>query len=279
MKYKKIITCGCSFSDPNTPYSWVKLLERNLKRVNPDLVFDHRGLSSQGNQLIQKKTVHAIHKALSEGYKPEEICVLVMWSGHERRSFYISNRDTVQRILDHWSKNKVKFELQFGNLENTGDSITALGDMSTDLHIPYNKNGGWYINSQYFNELPFFKEYFMFCPNLEESVMISLENMIMLQSLCKIHNIKLYEQFYMDNVRTLISEYKEFNEIKHLYDLLDRSNYVTSRSMHGYLKSIEVEDSQYFRSATDNHPNAHGNMVWLNNILLPRLESTGFFND
>jgi hypothetical protein len=84
MKYKKIITCGCSFSDPSTPFTWVNLLERNLKRINSELVFDHRGLSSQGNQLIQKKTVHAIHKALSEGYKPEEICVFVMWSGHDR---------------------------------------------------------------------------------------------------------------------------------------------------------------------------------------------------
>jgi hypothetical protein len=277
MKYKKIITCGCSFSDPGTPFTWVNLLERNLKRNNPDLVFDHRGLSSQGQQLIQKKTIHAIWKALSEGYKPEEICVIVMWSGHERRSFHINSRDTMERILNHWSKKEVQYQLQFGNLENSSDSIALIGQPGTKLCIPYNKNGGWYITSQYFDELSFFKEYFMFNSGLEESIMLSLENMVMLQSLCKVNNIKLYEQFYMDNVYENMELFKDYTECKHLYELLGKSNYVSTQSIHGYLKSIEIEDCQYFKTAIDNHPNAHGHMVWLNNILLPHLESTGFF--
>ena len=276
MKYKKIITCGCSFSDPDTPYTWVNLLERNIKRTYPDIVFDHRGLSSQGQQLIQKKTVHAIHKALSEGYKPEEICVFVMWSGHDRRSFYINNKDTINRIVEHWSKIEVQYQLQFGNLENTGDNLTELGTGGTSIHIPYNKDGGWYITGGWHNEVPFFKEYLMFCEGSEESIMLSLENMVMLQSVCKTHNIKLYEQFYMDNMYELMEQFKNFKECKYLYDLLDKSNYVSTQSIHGYLKSIEVEDCQYFKTAIDNHPNAHGHMIWLNNILLPHLEKTRF---
>jgi hypothetical protein len=277
MKYKKIITCGCSFSDPVTPYTWVNLLERNLKRIYPELMFNHRGLSSQGNQLIQKKTVHAIHKALSEGYKPEEICVFVMWSGHERRSWFINNEDTIDRIVEHWAKqDKLVYQLQFGNLENSGDDIVRVGQPGTNLHIPYNKKGGWYITGGWHNEIPFFKEYLMFSEGLEESIMLSLENMVMLQSLCKTHNIKLYEQFYMDTVFQNIELYKDYKECRYLYDLLDKSNYVNTRSMHGYLKSIEVEEAQYFKTKIDPHPNAHGHMIWLNNILLPHLEKTGF---
>jgi hypothetical protein len=278
MKYKKIITCGCSFSDPETPFTWVNLLERNLKRSNPDLVFDHRGLSSQGNQLIQKKTVHAIHKALNEGYKPEEICVIVMWTSHERRSFYINNSDTIERIVNHWAKTPVRYTLQFGDLENTGDSLTQLGIVNTELYVPYNKNGGWYITGGWHNEVPFFKEYLMFCEGMQESIILSLENMVMLQSICKTHSIKLHEQYYMDNVHDGIQEHKSYKECKYLYDLLDKSNYVTTQSIHGYLKSIEVEEAQYFKTKIDPHPNAHGHMVWLNNILLPHLERTGFFN-
>jgi hypothetical protein len=278
MKYKKIITCGCSFSDPSTPFTWVNLLERNLKRINPELVFDHRGLSSQGNQLIQKKTVHAIHKALSEGYKPEEICVFVMWSGHDRRSWLINNKDTIERIVEHWTKqDRLLYQLQFGDLENSGDSIACVGEVNTDHCIPYNQNGGWYITGGWHDEIPFFKEYLMFCDGIEESIILSLENMIMLQSICKVHNIKLYEQYYMDGVNDCIESHKSNNQCKHLYELLDRSNLVTTKSIHGYLKSIEVEDLQYFRGIVDPHPNAHGHMVWLNNILLPHLESTGFF--
>jgi hypothetical protein len=40
---------------------------------------------------------------------------------------------------------------------------------------------------------------------------------------------------------------------------------------------MEVENCQYFKSVTDPHPNAHGHMVWLDNVLLPHLERTGFF--
>lgn len=277
MKYKKIITCGCSFSEGITNFTWPNLLERHIKKTNSEVKFDHRGLSSQGQQLIQKKTVHAIHKALNEGYKPEEICVIVMWSGHDRRSFYINNKDTIERLVNHWAKTLVRYTLQFGDLENKGDSLTQLGSMNTELYVPYNKNGGWYITGGWHDEVTFFKEYLMFTEDMQESILLSLENMVMLQSICKIHNIKLYEQYYMDNVYECIEDYKNHKECKYLYDLLDKSNYVTTQSIHGYLKSIEVEDCQYFKTKIDPHPNAHGHMVWLNNILLPHLESTGFF--
>lgn len=276
MKYKKIITVGCSFSDPTTPYTWVNLLERRVKKTNPDVVFDHRGLSSQGQQLIQKKATHAIWKALSEGYKSEEICVIVMWSGHSRRSFYINNNDTIERILNHWSKQNIRYKLQFGNLENSGNDIVELGQGGSELHVTYNKNGGWYITGGWHDEIPFFKEYLMFCDGLQESIILSLENMIMLQSTCRANNIKLYEQFYMDSVYEDILAHKTVEECKHLYELLDKSNYVSTQSMHGYLKTVEVEDGQYFKSKLDSHPNAHGHLIWLDNILLPHLEKTGF---
>jgi hypothetical protein len=278
MKYKKIITSGCSFSDPVTPYTWVNLLERHIKKTNPDVAFDHRGLSSQGQQLIQKKAVHAIWKALSEGYKPEEICVFVMWSGHERRSFYIKNKDTIERLSDHWKKNNHRYQLQFGDLENKGDSIADAIDIQDSTYpSQYNKNGGWYITGGWHAEVPFFKEYLMFCEGLEESIMLSLDNMVMLQSVCKSLNIKLYEQFYMDTVYETLNGHKDYPECKHLYGLLDQSNYVTTKSIHGYLKSIEVEEAQYFKDKADPHPNAHGHLIWLHDILLPHLEKTGFF--
>jgi hypothetical protein len=166
----------------------------------------------------------------------------------------------------------VQYKLQFGNLENTGKNLTELGTEGNSLHIPYNKDGGWYITGGWHDEVPFFKEYLIFCVDFEESIMLSLENMVMLQSVCKVNNIKLYEQFYMDNVYELMEQYKDYKECKHLYELLDKSNYVSTQSMHGYLKSIQVEEGQYFKTKIDNHPNAHGHMIWLNNILLPHLE-------
>ena len=81
----------------------------------------------------------------------------------------------------------------------------------------------------------------------------------------------------MDSAYDCLEDHKNHKECKHLYEFLDKSNYVTTQSMHGYLKSMEVENCQYFKSVIDPHPNAHGHMVWLDNILLPHLEQTGFF--
>jgi hypothetical protein len=278
MKYKKIITCGCGLSDSARQYTWVNLLEQHVKEINSEVSFDHRGVGGQGQQLIQKKVTHAIWKALSEGYKPEEICVLVMWSGVERRCWYITNEDTINTILNHWKKLQVRYDLQFSDLENKYDELAELGDANLPgVYVPYNKNGGWLITGGWHKETPFLEEYLMFCKGIEESIIISLENMIMLQSLCKIHNIKLYEQFYLDNVCEYIELYKDHKECKHLYELLDRSNYVNgSQSIHGYLTANDSIDSKFFKSKRNFYPNAHGHNVWFKDILLPHLESTGF---
>lgn len=278
---KRIITAGCSFSDPDTPYTWVKLFEKHIKRLYSNVTFDHRGLSSQGQQLIQKKSIHAIHQALSEGYNPEDICVIVMWSGHDRRSWYIDDADIMNRILTHWKKqNLVAFQLQFGDLSNKCDELVVLGEYTNPLkhYVPYNKKGGWYINSKTFDELSFFKEYFMFSSYLE-SIIVSLENMIMLQSFCKLKNIKLYEQFYMDYVYDQILKFKDHKEVRHLYDFFDTTNYISLSSIHGYLKQLETQPAQYFRTEIDPHPNLDGHLVWLDQVLLPALEKNNFYSE
>lgn len=277
---KRIITSGCSFSDSDTPFVWPNLLEKHIKKLSTDVTFDHRGLSSQGQQLIQKKVIHAIHKAFTEGYKPEDICVMVMWSGHERRSWYIDEPDAIGRIINHWNKKEtISFQLQFGDLENKADYPTSVGDFSKlgKKYIPYNKLGGWYIGSRNFDELDFFKEYFMLSMTVE-SIILSLENILMLQSFCKSHNIKLYEQFYMDYVYDLIEGHKTHKEVKHLYDLIDWNNYVSTKSIHGYLKEKEVVPDQYFQNPGDNHPNLAGHLVWTDEVLFPHLEKTNFYN-
>lgn len=279
MRYRKIITNGCSFSDPKSKFVWNCLLENVIKQQHSQVEFDHRGLSSQGNQLIQKKSLHAIYQALNQGFKPEEICVFVMWSGHNRRSWYIDDPKTVEKIMDFWRKDKtIIFDLQFGNLNNSGNSLTYIGEKTAPLknYVPYNKSGGWYINSAKYNEIDFFKEYFMFS-DIVESVIITLENMLLLQTFCKQQGIKLYEQFYMDDVLYQIEKYKIHPECNHLYNLLDTTQYVSKESLHGYLRKNK-NNTIFFNNEVSTHPNKEGHDKWINDILMPFISRDGFFN-
>ena len=89
---KHLITGGCSFSHyANSNENWVGFLEDKLKFENKNLTIEHTGFFSQGQELIQKKIMLAIVEALESGLQPNEIMVVVMWSGTFRKAWYIDN--------------------------------------------------------------------------------------------------------------------------------------------------------------------------------------------
>ena len=84
MAIKKIITSGCSFTDIKFSDTWPCV----LKEKYPNIDFDFLGLESSGNELIQKRATLAVTEALTQ-YQPEEILVIVMWSTHDRKTFFL----------------------------------------------------------------------------------------------------------------------------------------------------------------------------------------------
>lgn len=278
MKIRKIITCGCSFSDPSTPYTWPNQLEAYItKNIDPTVKFDHRGLSSQGQELIQKKSAHAIYEALETGYKPEEIAVFVMWSSVDRKSFYIDNPDTIDEIVENWKGSNQGWNLQFADLKNESEELILVRSKAQGNNmIHYNKKGGWFITSAHVrDELKFVRDYFMMASNAVAPgpVHSSLENILMLQYLCKLKGIRLYHQFYMDNIIDDIERWKNHQIVKYLYDDLDRDSFISNGSMHSYMDSRE----ELFVGVGNSHPNGLGHRIWLNEVMLPFLEERDFF--
>lgn len=278
MKIKKIITSGCSFSDPITPYTWPNQLQNYVAKIDPTVKFDHRGLSSQGQELIQKKASHAIYEALQTGYNPDEIAVFVMWSSIDRKSFYIDNPDTIDDIVENWKGSRQGWQLQFADLKNHPDNLGSVASKGvTNNVIRYNKNGGWLITSAHVqDELPFIKEYFMMAKNLGAPgpSHSSLENILMLQYLCKSKGIRLYQQFYMDNVLDAYEYCKDHQIVKYLYDDLDWNTCISKKSMHGFMNNRE----ELFVGVGNNHPNGLGHRLWLMDVMLPFLEEKNFFD-
>ena len=61
----------------------------------------------------------------------------------------------------------------------------------------------------------------------------SIENMIMLQNFCKLHNIKFIHQFFMDSSYLDIEKHKEHQLINYLYN--------QAKMNHHHLKNKPIE--------------------------------------
>ncbi len=281
MKYKKIITGGCSFSDPTTPYTWPNQLQKHIERLHPNVTFDHRGLSSQGQDLIQKKTIHAIYEAMKQGYKPEDICVFVMWSSSDRKSYYIDHRDFVDDIVDNWKISKQGWQLQFGDLKNQAEfEEVAHSSANYNNAIRYNTRGGWFITSSHtVDNIKMYRDMYLMGAGESgihpaASIHHSIEHMIMLQSFCKSLGIKIYQQFFMDIVREDFEVLKNHQLVEYLYKQLDLDTFILPESsIHGFLKN----NPECFKDPGDPHPNGLGHRRWLTEVMLPHIIDDDFF--
>jgi hypothetical protein len=290
MKIKKIITCGCSFSEAEQP-TWPYQLETFItgKFIVPEhekpRVFEHLGAHGQGQELIQKKAMLALTDSLKE-YEPEEIAVIVMWSGTTRKSFYIDNTRIINRIIRSWNDpNSMGITRQFADLKNKlSDKITLKRPRGD---IEYGVDGGWYITRDGIED-DVSLDYFELVQTPYYHIHVSAENMIMLQNSCKANNVKFYQQYFMDFSYTDLEFGKEQQMIGYLVDQLDESTILSKQGMYEYLKDCSDKlaesgqaehDHTYFLSAGDNHPNEKGHKKWVDDVIIPQLKEKGLFNE
>lgn len=281
MNIKRVITSGCSFSDFETPWTWPHQLERYIKNIDPEVTFDHRGLSSQGQDLIQKKASHAVMQAINEGFSTDGIAVVVMWSGIDRKAFYIDNPLIINDIAEGWKGSQQGWQLQFADLTNKIHNYSEVNSAAKyGNNIPYDKDGGWFITSAHVNDgSEFIKGYFLMAKHMASSgpVHYSLENVLMLQNLCKAKGIKLYHQFYMDHVLGCFEQRKDHQIVEYLYDDIDWDTVVSKTSIHAFLKGLN-EDEKMFVDRKDPHPSEQGHITWCNEVLVPYLKTNNFFD-
>ena len=299
MKIKKIITGGCSFSDKWTYQSWPFRLADELKKDYPDLSFTHTGMGSQGQELIQKKCSLAVIEEL-EKYKPEELAVIIMWSGTERKAFYVDDSDYIADIVQTWSDRSLSWGNQFtdlrSNVSRNTEKISVVSDSKT---TKYNPNGGWYTCNYLMPDSKLTDEYFRTMSTPIGAVTISLENIVMLQNLCKLKGVKIYHAFYRNYVYNDIEKYKDHLNLNYLYKQLDNDTIITTTGIFEYLRPVDESDhiqwshgdvfkyvfklgkdtdetTKYFE--IDNwHPNQLGHTKWTTEVLIPTLKTKSFF--
>jgi hypothetical protein len=292
---KHLITGGCSFSftGGGDTSNWPGYITRYLKSKNLDFTYKHTGYPSQGQEMIQKKVMLEITESLERGIKPEDMQVIVMWSGTHRKSWWIDNPDIVDQIVKTMASFSGGMCSEFLDLrDNIPKENMAYFKTANGTRFQYNTHGGWYFTvdgSE--SRMEFITEFYMLDqhPGGIGKANISLENIIMLQNFCKLHNVKLIQQFFMDTVFQDIEQYKDHLNMNYLYKQLDFDNIIKEgmfEYLHQFLPITREKarvTSHVDRRAIDNgrdyfqldgfHPGEVGCAVWCDNVLIPFLES------
>ncbi len=294
---KLIITTGCSFTDKWTRHAWNFHLQNYMTEYYPNVKFKHVGMSSQGQELIQKKATLAVMEEL-DNYAPNEIAVIAMWSGTERRSFYIDNKTYIDNIINIWKDKKISWGYQFFNLHSEAEKRTTI-QIDESRFTDYNPNGGWYITSHLADDSDLTKEVILSTETIIGPATVSLENIIFLENFCKVNNVQLYHSFYRSYVYNDIALNSNHLNLNYLYKQWNHDNIISTIGMYEHLRPAKVdkvrnmfdiiypwdrdvslndEYAKWFGSDTI-HPNSQGAEKWTKEVLIPELSKRNFFND
>lgn len=291
---RHLITGGCSFSNGSHSNGWTGALTKRIQQINPDLTYNHTGRNSSGNDLIQKRVTIAIQSALDAGTAPEDILAVVMWSGTSRKAWYIDNHGFILKMVEAWAEFQGGMTAQFVDMQGTTDMPHAAKFYTANgSEFDYDPNGGWYLSVNGSDcKLDFVQQHYLIDSEVNGpgKVHDSIGNMVALQNFCRLHSIKLINQYFMDHVHQDIERHKDHDIVHFLYRQLDQDNTVKNglfEYLHPYI-GVEREQAIFLshddrRSKSNStgvdyfhndgfHPGEHGYKLWCNNILFPYLE-------
>ena len=248
MSIKCLITAGCSFSQvPNDDVTWPVHLNEAL---NPEKVY-YLGQGAAGNGIISRKLVYTLTECLKT-YSSDEILVGVMWSGFERRDLFSYNKEPT--------------------------TIINVGFTDDEYRNPCAvvKNNFYNIISQEWNDE--LTQNFNLVYREEDSLMITLEHILRVQWLCKLHGVKYFMTEYDYNVfasyelaiKNKLVLVNTSEDLKFLYNQIDFSHWLPIENMYAYARF----ESQYdFARPPDNHPSTEQNKEMVEKVLLPFLKN------
>lgn len=248
MSIKCLITAGCSFSQvPNYNLAWPVHLNEAL---NPEKVY-YLGQGAAGNGIISRKIVYTLAECLKT-YSNDEILLGVMWSGCDRRELFSYNKEPTTVINVGFTDNEYRNPCAV--VENNFYNI---------------------INQEWDDELT---ENFRTVYRDEDSLMITLEHILRIQWLCKLHNIKYFMTEYDYNVfapyhlgiTDKLALVNTSEDLQFLYNQIDFSKWLPIENMYAYAR---FESNFDFPNKSDPHPGTEQHKEMVEKVLLPFLKN------
>lgn len=251
-EFKHLITSGCSFSDARTPYTWPLQLSSSY-----NISSYHTGLGSQGNGLIARKAIYAVHRALMQGISPKEILVGIMWSGPDRHDFYFSN---------------LKDQLPEEVKEKDFMSINPTSYVNNDP-------GGWLIMNHHWNENKS-KIYYSYLHDYVHQRINTYEKILWVQSHLKLLGVSYFMTAFTDEVFNNHDNFHDNPNITWMKDLIDWSHWLPVKSMHEWCYQhwtindfpthrFQDKTTGEWREWPDNHPTEIMHKRFVKDVVLP----------
>lgn len=265
-----LVTSGCSFSDNAVNHLDDKIHGRwphfLAKHVNAKLY--NRGQGSCGNDWISKSVIYETQKLLDEGILPQNILVMVMWSGIDRKGMFISKKETSN----------------FEHLMNKGSQANPVSfiDSNANDNLPCASDSGYLVGSlicdfKNKNITALKKSIFKNITN-EELAIESYEHFLRVQWFCKSNNIRLINLTYMDimhypNYATGPLTKDFYKNVEHLHDMIDFSKWIFWNNTAGLFEYTKDMTLSFYPDGV--HPTADGHYHYASYFLLPKLRTLG----
>lgn len=250
---KLFVSAGCSFSSV-PPDNWPLHLANYLGCESQFL-----GQGAGDNGTISRKTLYHLNEALKQ-YQGNEILLGIMWSGHERYSFFFDKLSTEYTKIWYGIANKQYMNPLALDLPNTDMKYYLVHHIWDDeLSKTYYKN--------FYNEI--------------NHIIITFEHILRIQLFCEKYNIKyFFSRYNGDTMPTSIHEaqYKyhiNFKEIKHFYELVDWSNWLPI----GHAWEWFLNESGYPEDERlGNHPSTEQSKALVDKVIIPFLKNKGYID-
>lgn len=238
LRIKCFISAGCSFSQvPSNDVTWPVHVRDALY---PECVY-YLGQGAAGNGVISRKLIYTVQKAL-EIYKPEEILVGVMWSGHDRMSFYYDPDSITTKY------NKID------GSDNYCNPVRVAEDYNHYL-----------VNFHWRDDLT--RTYLRYFHNDVSSHIWSLEHILRTQWFLTSAQIPYFMSEYSYDCLPRSPELLDNPEIKYLYEMIDKDKWLPIDNMWKYA----IDSGIPFPRENDNHPGTQQHEKFVYEIVLPWL--------
>jgi hypothetical protein len=239
---KLLITSGCSFSQvPNADVTWPVHLQKYL-----GCEAIHCGRGAAGNSIISRTIIYNVSEALKT-YKPEELLVGIMWSGHDRHNFYLSGppADFEQFII--------------------GNPYYANPQWITDP-----KRSHYYMTNSHWKDQLSIKYYRDFYDE-KGSQLETLEHILRVQWFLKSMNVKYFMTKYSFDV-IFMRNIKGDEDLTHVYDLIDNEHFLAVDNMDSWARQSNI----LYARPPDRHPSTEHHKEFVSTFIVPHLKAKNY---